>query len=203
LRYSYQSSENTPVWVLISVNLVIFILTIFDHTFTSFPYTPLHNNLALSLNTFGHWPWIIITSMFAHSGIWHIFSNMLGLFFFGTFLIQLIGTNRFLITYFVGGIIGSLFFLLFAYLGIDATPSTYIIGASGAVYALGATLAVLTPKLRVYFFSIVPLPLWVAIVIGLIIILPGVAWQAHLGGAAAGALAGLYFRRQNLRYRIR
>ena len=195
MRYSYQSTENTPVWVLIGLNILVFI---FGYVIPS-----LDINLALSLNTFAQRPWAIVTSMFVHNGIWHIFGNMLTLFFFGNFLIRLIGAGRFLLVYFIGGIVGNLFFLLFAYLGIAVSPSDFIVGASGAVFALGGTLAVLTPKLRVYFFGLVPLPLWVAIVIGLIIILPGVAWQAHLGGAVAGALAGLYFRRQDLRYRIR
>jgi membrane associated rhomboid family serine protease len=46
----------------------------------------------------------------------------------------------------------------------------------------------------------VPIPLWLAVVIGLVIIAEGVAWQAHLGGALFGALMGLLFRRQRKYY---
>ena len=194
MRYSYQSTENTPVWVIIGINILIFIL--------GYIVPSLDNNLVLSLINFAQQPWTILTSIFVHADIIHILTNMLTLFFFGTFLIQLVGAGRFLTVYFIGGIVGNLFFLLFAYLGIFADAYTGVVGASGAIFALGGTLAVLTPRTRVYFFGLIPLPLWVAIVIGFLIILPGVAWQAHLGGLVTGLLAGWYFRQQARRYRI-
>src|SRR4030042_524415 len=55
----------------------------------------------------------------------------------------------------------------------------------GAIFALGGTLTVLTPRLRVYVFPIpAPIPLWAA-VLGVFVIMsfvPGIAWQGHLGG---------------------
>lgn len=195
LRYSYQSNENTPVWILIGLNVLVFIF--------GYVVPGLDSSLALQLASFYRQPWSILTSMFVHAGIFHILSNMLALFFFGTFLVQLLGSNRFLIVYFAGGIAGNLLFLLFAYLGITIDIYTAVVGASGAIYALGGVLVVLTPKLRVYFFGLIPVPLWVAIIVGFLIIFPGVAWQAHLGGLIAGLLFGLYFRQQNSRYRIR
>jgi len=203
LRYSYQSTENTPVWVLIGINLIVFILTSVTQTFNTFPPTPLYNSLVLRLVSFPHYPWTLVTSIFAHEGLLHIFTNMFTLFFFGSFLLQLVGVGRFLTVYFAGGIVGNLLFLLFSYLEIFTNQYTGVIGASGAIFALGGTLAILTPKLRVYLFGIAPIPLWIAIIFGFVIILPGVAWQAHLGGLIAGLIAGLYFRQQANRYRIR
>lgn len=49
-------------------------------------------------------PWQIFTHMFVHSGINHIFGNMLGLFFFGPLLEQFFGPRRFLIFYLACGI---------------------------------------------------------------------------------------------------
>ena len=199
MRYSYGSSENTPIWVLIGINIIVFIL--------GYIIADLNYNLALQLSSFSLRPWTIVTAMFVHDGFFHIFLNMLTLFFFGTFLIQMVGTGRFLIVYIVGGIVGNLLFLLFAYLGIAADMYTFLVGSSGAIFALGGTLVVLVPKVRVYLYGLVPVPLWVAIILGfLIVFLPffsGVAWQAHLGGLITGLAAGLYFRSENLRYRIR
>jgi len=43
----------------------------------------------------------------------------------------------------------------------------------------------------------IPMPLWVAILIFFLIsFLPGIAWQAHLGGLLLGVIAGFLFRRR-------
>ena len=192
-------SNQTPVFVLIGVNFLFFICSFFIST--------LIVKMALNLYYLPSEPWRIVTSMFAHSDFWHIFSNMIALYFFGIFLIQLVGTGKFLLTYFIGGLVGNLVFLAFAYYGIIVNEYTAVIGASGAIYALGGALVVLTPKLRVYLMGIIPMPLWVAVIGGFLIIFPGVAWQAHFGGLITGLLAGIIFRRQQqnrgIRYYIR
>ncbi len=138
-------------------------------------------------------PWTIITSLFMHGGIWHLLANMLTLYFFGTFLQRLVGTRTFLLIYFVGGIVGN---ILFIFLG---PPYATVVGASGAIFALGGTLAVLTPMSRVFIFPIpVPMPLWVAVIGGFLILsfAPGIAWQGHLGGLVTGLIAGFLLRRR-------
>ena len=195
MRYTYQPSRQTPVWVLIAINLLVFIFIQFNPV--------LEFDLGLSLSTFTAQPWTLLTSMFVHASFFHILFNMIALYFFGIFFLQLVGTGRFFFVYFVGGIIGNLIFLLFAKYGIGASAGVIVVGASGAIYALGAALAVIVPTLRVYIFGLVPMPLWVAIAVGLLIILPGVAWQAHVGGALLGLIAGYYFRRQYIHLRRR
>jgi membrane associated rhomboid family serine protease len=138
-------------------------------------------------------PWTIVTNLFIHSGLWHLIANMVTLYFFGSYLSMLIGEARFLIVYFLGGIIGNLFFILLG------PPYSIAIGASGAVFAIGGALAVMAPKLRVYVFPIpAPFPLWAAVIGGFVIVsfLPNVAWQAHLGGLILGLTAGYFFRRR-------
>jgi len=192
-------SDQTPVLVLIGVNFLFFICSFFIPS--------LIIKMALNLYYLPLEPWRIITSIFAHSDFWHIFSNMIALYFFGIFLIQLVGTGKFLLTYFIGGLVGNLIFLAFAYYGIFVNEYTAVIGASGAIYALGGVLVVLTPKLRVYLMGFIPMPLWVAVIGGFLIIFPGIAWQAHLGGLITGLVAGVIFRRQQqnrgIRYYIR
>jgi membrane associated rhomboid family serine protease len=141
-------------------------------------------------------PWTVITSIFVHSPwqvdlFYHILFNMITLYFFGTFLVNLIGERFFLLVFLLGGIVGNLFFMLI--------PPNYgaVIGASGAIYALGGTLVAMRPRLQVIVFPIpIPMPLWVSVLGGFILtyFLAGVAWQAHLGGLVFGLLAGLFFR---------
>ena len=70
-------------------------------------------------------------------------------------------------------------------------------GASGAIFAVAGALTVMAPKMRVFIFPIpAPLPLWVAVIGGFIILsfFPNVAWQAHLGGLILGLVAGYILR---------
>jgi len=138
-------------------------------------------------------PWTIITSIFLHGGIGHILANMITLYFFGRYLCALIGGRKFLTVYFVGGILGNILYILLA------PPFSIAIGASGAIFAVGGTLAVLRPKIRVFVFPIpIPFPLWVAVIGGFLIVsfFPNVAWQAHLGGLAFGLTVGYFFRKR-------
>ena len=87
MRYSYQTSRQTPIWILIGVNFLIFIL--------GYIISNLDYYLALQLYSLPVQPWSIVTSIFVHAGFSHIFFNMLTLFFFGTFLLQIVSTGKF------------------------------------------------------------------------------------------------------------
>lgn len=182
---SYQSFKLTPIWALIGLNLLLFIVT--------WIVPGLIFLLGLQPASFLNRPWTIVTNLFMHAGLWHIIANMLTLYFFGTYLSRLIGESKFLIVYFGGGILGNVLFILLA------PPLSVAVGASGAVFALGGVLTVMRPKLRVFIFPIpVPLPLWTAVIGGFIILsfMPYIAWQAHLGGLIVGLIAGYFFRKK-------
>jgi membrane associated rhomboid family serine protease len=179
-----------PVLFLIILNLIFFIATLISQDLIFI--------LALKPALFLQQPWTILTSMFVHAGFFHLFGNMLTLFFFGTFLSRMVGDGRFLLLYFGGGILGGILFILLS------QPFNWAVGASGAVFALGGALTVMMPKLKVFIIPIpVPVPLWVAVIGGFVILsfLSFVAWQAHLGGLIFGLIAGYIFKR-NGRYYI-
>jgi membrane associated rhomboid family serine protease len=160
----------------------------------------IYERFGLQPQTLVQTPWTVFTYMFVHAGWSHIIFNMITLYFFGTFAMALVGEAALLITYFVGGLMGGLFFYVFA--SLFGNPNSVLIGASGAVYALGGLLLVMRPNAKVITFPIpIPMPLWVAILVGFLLVafLPGVAWQAHLGGILFGAAMGYYFRRREMR----
>jgi membrane associated rhomboid family serine protease len=189
----YRRRGINPIWIIIGVNVVIFLATLINETaiYRQFGLVPLDVIQR---------PWTIFTYMFIHASFVHIIFNMLTFYFFGTFTMALIGETAFLLTYFVGGIVGGLFFFLLAFpLGYEGATA---VGASGAIYALGGLLMVMRPNTRVYTFPIpIPMPLWIAILVGFVLVsfFPGVAWQAHLGGIVYGAAIGYYYRRREMR----
>ena len=187
----YRSSRGfgpNPIVIIILINFMLLIATMIAPQII---YV-----LGLIPARFGSQPWTIITNMFVHAGLWHFFGNMITLFFFGTFLARLVGQGRFLTVYFGGGILGNILYLLLA-------PSLSVaVGASGAVYAIAGVVVMLKPNLRVLLYFIVPMPLWVVILVFFVIwsFIPGVAWQAHLGGLIFGLVAGYLFRKQLRNY---
>ena len=178
----------TAVWILIGINLLLFIATSIDKDLI----------LLLGLQPAGFLdkPWTLVSNIFVHANIWHILGNMLTLYFFGSFLCQLVGVRNFLITYFCGGILGSILYLLLG------SPYSIVIGASGAVYALAGALVVMIPNLRVLVYFVVPMRLWMVILVFFVLwsFIPGVAWQAHLGGLVFGLAMGFSFRRRGRYY---
>ena len=186
MRYTgHRRETSNHIWAIVIINLLVLIAT--------FIKPDLIYVLGLSKATVFQQPWTILTNIFTHAGLWHVLANMVTLYFFGSFITRLLGMKNFLIIYFCGGLLGNLFFLLLA------SPFAIGVGASGAVFALGGTLTVLTPKLKVLVFPIpVPIPLFAAVLGGFLILslIPGVAWHAHLGGLVFGLLAGLFYRKR-------
>ena len=181
-RNSYQGFSLGVLATLIIANIIVFIGTSINPVLIEvFGFQPA---------SFLREPWTIVTAMFIHGGFSHILSNMITLYFFGQFLIDIIGPRNFLITYFAGGLLGNIFYL---FLG---DPISIAIGASGAVFAVGGVLTILKPNLKVFIFPIpLPISIWIAVIGGFIIMTqPGVAWQAHLGGIVFGLIMGWYLR---------
>ena len=194
----YRFFSFNSLWLIIGINIVLFIVTFVNPNMVYY-------YLGLQPAALASRPWTVLTNLFVHAGIFHVMFNMLTLFFFGSYLGRLVGEVRFLIVYFVGGIVGNIFFILFAYL--LGSPYSIAVGASGAIFALGGALAVMVPKTKVFVFPLpVPIPLWTA-VIGVFVLLTllgiflgGMAWEAHLGGLLLGFLVGYYFRKQRRVY---
>lgn len=190
---SYQNMGAMAVWILILANVAVFLATTFTGNGGA-----IFDSFGISRNSLLNQPWTIFTALFLHAGFTHILFNMLWLYWYGTALVMIIGETKFLVLYFIGGLVGNALFALIEPLGLA-------IGASGAVLALGGALAVMRPRMKIVLFPIpVPMDLWVYVLIGsvfLSILIPAISpgsdigWQAHLGGLVTGLAFGWYFRR--------
>jgi membrane associated rhomboid family serine protease len=132
-------------------------------------------------------PWTVFTYMFLHAGLTHLLFNMIGLFFFGPRLEVRLGARDFLWLYFLGGFGGAVFSFFFA-------PSSAVVGASAAVYAILLGFAMYWPQERIYIWAILPVPAWaLATFLVVLTLYSGVSGSAsrtahfaHLGGLAFG-----------------
>lgn len=195
------------LWFII-INLIFFVLGLFFMNI--FGAEKILSWVALQPKAFfsGN-VWTLLTSMFMHGGFTHLFVNMISLFFIGNFIERLIGKKRFFWLYILSGIFAGLMFVILAYffgntdlgMKIFGSPDVFAVGASGAIFALGGLLVVLTPNLRVYVFFVIPMRIWVAMVFFLIIMWiasvgAGLPFgnTAHLGGLIAGIAYGLFLK---------
>jgi len=127
--------------------------------------------------------WRILTVALTHGGIAHLFLNMYALLLLGNTLEVALGRNKFLLIFVVSQI-GASFASLYA--NPDNQPS---VGASGAIFGLFGAMAVLTKK---YGFSDKSIYAIIGINFAIGFILPGIDWQAHLGGFISGSLISLF-----------
>ena len=127
----------------------------------------------------GQW-YRVITSVFFHTAPLHIAMNMWSLWVLGPPLERLLGRWRFLALYLVSGLAGSALILV-------AAPYTATLGASGAIFGLLGALLVIQRRRGGQLG-----PILAIVVVNLVATfsIPGISWQAHIGGLVAGALVG-------------
>ena len=184
---------------LILVNVILFVLflILISTEFLSIDFIALQ-----PANIFaGQYVWTFLTSMFMHGNFFHLFVNMLSLFFIGSLVEKILGQKRYIWFYLISGLVAGLFFV-FSSLIFPSDFSAYAVGASGALFGLVGILVLLTPNLPVYVMFI-PIPIKMKYAApGLLIVLwiisattsLGIGNTAHLGGLIMGLAYGIYLR---------
>jgi len=175
---------------LIILNVLIFIMMFLFGGIGAFSNPRIYILFGAQLGnliTAGEW-FRLITSMFVHGGLFHIFFNMIALFYVGNLVERAYGKERFISIYMLTGIFGNLLTHLFL-------PNAISVGASGAIFGLigllfGAGFRHDTPTMLRPITGTALLP----------IILINVIWGflpgnninnfAHLGGLAIGFTFG-------------
>jgi rhomboid protease GluP len=158
----------------------------------------------------GQFLWTLLTHVFVHGGPFHLFINMFVLFSLGRLSERIIGRKRFFWFYVLSGVFaGALTVVFSGYFGIGfgerifGSPDIFMVGASGAIFAIAGLFVMLLPKLKFMiiflpFFSLpayvmVPLVLGVTWIISIFADLP-IGNMAHFGGFLAGIGYGYYLR---------
>ncbi|APG59100.1 rhomboid family intramembrane serine protease [Christiangramia salexigens] len=200
-KFRYRMQTATVSEKLIAINVLVFILFFLFRTIAFLFQIP--SNFLLEWFVFpkdpGDFlfkPWSIITYGFLHSGIWHILSNMLILYFSGMFFLNYFSAKRLLNYYFLGIIMGAILYMLSYNLfpAFEATGKSYLIGASAGVMAVLVGIATHIPNMRVRLLIIGNIKFWwiaaFLVVLDIIQIPMGNAGGhiAHLGGAGLGYL---------------
>ncbi len=214
-RGGFLSSIPLVVKNLVAINILMFTATLINENF-------MIGNFAMFYPA-SPWfkPWQVLTHMFMHGGIWHIFFNMYTLLMFGIVLECRLGSGKFLIFYFVTGLgavalhtgvqwLEAQYFMnagdFEAYTSILRTPT---LGASGAIYGVLIGYAMCYPdsRLTLLFPPVTLTAKWFVIIFAVIELFTGisgihdgVAHFAHLGGMLFGWLLIRWWRKKGKMY---
>ena len=200
-RFVLSQYPSLITYSLIVINVIVWVLSLL---YPNIVAAGIQDNGAIMNGEY----WRIFTAMFLHAGIFHIGFNMLSLYFIGRGVEIFYGKWRYLVIYFVTGILGGLAYFAYYVFGLHQLGPDAL-GASGAIFgvfgAFGVFFIVNRRALGVYGRGAISnwiFWLGLNLVYGL---LPGsaIAIQAHIGGLVAGLILGfLLVPRLNNRRRI-
>jgi membrane associated rhomboid family serine protease len=174
------------IW-LVAICILFFILQLIIPSFTD---SLVLNNKALSGEI-----WRFVTAVFLHGSFSHLLLNMFALLLFGLVLESLIGSKRFLLVFLVSGIIANIISVFFY---------SSSLGASGAIFGVLGVLTIIKPLMTVFVYSL-PMPMFVAAIVWILIDLYGLANPsgtgniAHLSGIVIGFIIGIYYRMKHFK----
>lgn len=192
------------VYVLLIMNIIVFVytLTLSGRDVLRFVYT---FGILPALIGDGLSSYRLITSMFLHADILHLFFNMYALFLLGRDCEVLYGSGKFLMLYFVSGIFAGILHSIYIMNFVPQQAMVPAIGASGAIFGVMASYAVFFPYRRLFvFFGIIPVAApAIVVILGLALLqilyamaapLASIAYIAHVGGFIAGLIVSLAYR---------
>jgi membrane associated rhomboid family serine protease len=175
-----QQTSSAPVALgILLVCVALFLITQVDREGVLVAYGAQFNSAVQA----GEW-WRLLTSAFLHANLTHILFNMWALWVFGPELERRVGSVSFAVLYVSSALAGGAAFFFLA--GLDVGPA---VGASGAIFGLfGAWTAealhdrhTLTGRANLNQLLVL-----LGINAALPLLIPHIAWQAHLGGFVAG-----------------
>ena len=191
--------EATTVWLII-VTVVAFVLDMVsrDAAGNAFRDLFIYDFAAVRRGEV----WRLITPVFLHAGVWHLFFNMLVLYWAGSAVEELYGSREFLCFYLAAGVFSGAADFLAHSTGL-LTPARGL-GASGAVTAVFVVLACHYPHRKVLLYFLIPMPVWLLVVLYVAVDFvgflgnnqDGVGHLVHL----AGALFGFVYYKSGLRF---
>lgn len=184
LRKPFRYTFINATFFIIGINVLVFFLTSRNTNFLSY----LSLNVKNVVNSHAYWQFF--SYMFVHGSFTHILCNMLGLFFFGIPVERAIGSKEFILLYCLSGFVcGLISFVIYYFTG---AYSVFLMGASGAVYAVLLTYAVVFPKAQIFIWGVLPIPAPILVLVYTIIEVvsqllsfnSGIAHMTHLVGFA-------------------
>jgi len=178
---NFKEARITIFLISINVLLYFFFFLAFEDLF--YQLVQINSKIIVELEI-----WRLFTSMFLHGDAMHLFSNMIALLLFGTYVELNFSKFEFLLIYFLSGLIGNLFSLYLLPFNVIS------LGASGAIFGLiGATLSLVIVERDM---PLIMLGLFYVFYFLVSSFSPGINYFAHIFGLLGGFLMGYVLKRK-------
>ena len=168
------------------INTLLFLFNINSKSYIElFLLSPEFNNLIIK-------PWTVVTYSFIHDGFFHLFWNMLLLYYISRMILNLFSSSTFINIYFLGVIIGGIFFLLsYSFFPVFKGDFSSMGGSSAGVMAAIIFMCAYSPEneIRLFVFNIKLKYVGILFFVFDIIQIPygnSGGHIAHIGGAILG-----------------
>ena len=182
LEKIFSKKKPTATYLLITINIMVYLfLTLYDTG--NIAYILANNRILVKSGEF----YRLFTSMFVHVDFWHILFNMYALYVIGPQVERYYGKPKYLLIYFVSGLLGSLFSCVFM------SNMTFSFGASGAIFGLLGSILYFTYYYRATLQGLLHSQVFPVIILNLFIglIVPSIDLSAHIGGLIGGILTSM------------
>ncbi len=178
----FSTKKPVVTYILIALNIIIYLFSVFNSNY-DINYYFSNNYLFVQKGEI----YRLLTCMFLHANIFHLFCNIYALYILGPQVERYYGKLKFVIIYFISGLLGSIFSCVFM------DYNTFSLGASGAIFGLLGSIAYFTYHYRSTLQGflrnqIVPVIL-INLALGLFI--SGIDLSAHIGGLIGGILCSM------------
>lgn len=191
--FSYGNMVSKIIIVNVAVFMVFALVKAFAPEFygVNIQYFMLPSDLSVFI-----WrPWTLVTHIFLHEGFWHLLWNMLLFYTFGNIMGDLLGDQRILPTYLLGGLGGAIFYILGS-LVFHNYAGAFALGASAAILAVVISAVMIAPDYYINLILIGPVRIKYVALFMVFFDLVGAKGMTnsgghlgHLGGAFMGFLA--------------
>lgn len=177
------SKNEKPIvtYMLLIINMIMYLLTIFDYSFMMNTFANFYRNIQDGE------VYRLLTCAFLHANIFHIFFNMYALYNIGKEVEKYYGRVKYLAIYLGSAIMGSLFSAVLT--------NSYSVGASGAVFGLFGAMIYFGYKYRATLDGFLRSGILPIIAMNLLIgfVIPNIDVWAHIGGLIGGVLFSYMF----------
>jgi len=184
---------NAAIFILIKLTIIILLLFNISGDFIV-SYLAIPADLTQLL----HRAWTPITYMFFHEGFFHIFFNMIGLYWFGRIFLLFFSEKQLVGLYLLGGLIAALFYVvafnIFPYYS-PLIHESLLLGASGSIMAILLATTIKSPNMELQMLFLGNVKLKYIAIFYVLTSFFGIT-SANSGGELAhlgGALAGYFF----------